>query len=76
MNSLHLIEVLGGVSHSGGTAQTLTERTGSHIDKVQPGSWVALEIAVDLTEIHQFGFREKTGNCPGGVQDRSGMALK
>ena len=72
----HLIEVLASISHSTGHAETLAQGTSCHIDKVQPGCRVTLQIRIDFPQVHQIVNGEETSLSPSSIENRRRMTFR
>lgn len=72
---VQLIEVLGGVGHSSGAAQSLSETSGGDVDERQLWSWVSLEVGVDLSEVEEVLLVDEPVFSPGGVEDWGGVSF-
>lgn len=68
-----LVEELSNVSHASGDRQTLSQGASAHIDEVQAGGGVTLEVAVNLAQLLQVGDREKTSLGPSCRQKPRGQ---
>lgn len=53
----------------------LAKRPRGDIDEVQSGRGMALEVRVQLPQLHEVRGGEEAGLSPGGVQDGGGVAL-
>ena len=70
-----LVKELAAVGHTGGHTQSLAQGASGHVDKVESGRGMALEVGVNLTEVHELGGWEEAGLGPRGVKDGSGVPL-
>ncbi|CAN7989506.1 unnamed protein product, partial [Ixodes hexagonus] len=69
------VEVLADVGHAGGAAQPLPERPGGHVNEVEAGRRVPFQVVVDLAQVEELLHGKEASLCPGGVEDRCGVAL-
>ena len=49
-----LVEVFTDVGHAAGHAEALAQTAGGHVDEVEAGGRVALQVVVDLTELQEL----------------------
>jgi hypothetical protein len=53
----------------------LSKGSSGNINKVETGSRVTLQIAVQLPQVHDVIDREEASFSPGSIEDRSSMSL-
>lgn len=73
--STDLVKVFCSVGHPAGDTEALSEGAGGHVDEVEAGGRVPLEVGVYLPEVEEVGGREEASLRPRGVQDWGGVAF-
>jgi len=72
---LDLVHIFGGISHTSGNGETLSEGSGGYVNEVESGDGVTFKLTVDVTESLEGFLGEETIMNPADVKDGGVVTL-